>query len=89
MRTGRVGLLLWIGRLAPFRPARLIEGGDVVLARNGRLDEPTCPRHLISKSDIAEAMREKNLDGIAALDEIESLHLEPGGQITAVQRRAG
>ena len=65
--------------------SRWIEGGEVVLAEGGVLDERARRRHNISHADLSEAMRQSGLDGIGALSATRRITLEPNGRITVLK----
>jgi uncharacterized membrane protein YcaP (DUF421 family) len=65
--------------------SRLIEGNPVELARNGDLDEEVRLRHKISLSDLAEALRDHGLDGLADLARVRRMVLEPSGKISVIK----
>jgi len=69
--------------------SRLIEGKPIPLARDGVLDEEARIACKISRSDLAEALREKGLDGLKELHRTTSLQLEPSGKISVIKRDAG
>ena len=65
--------------------SRLIEGSTVILSRAGTLDDAARKAHLISKADLAEAMRGECLGGLEDLPRTKRLHLEPSGKISVVK----
>ena len=72
--TAVLMLLHWLFALAAARsPAlsRLIEGGAILLARDGRIEHGVRIRHTVSEADIDEALREK---GAADLAENSDVH---------------
>ena len=44
--------------------SRLVEGSSVSLAQNGTLDEAARKSHMISRSDLVEALRQHGVDGL-------------------------
>jgi uncharacterized membrane protein YcaP (DUF421 family) len=62
----------------------LIEGEPVVLARNGRLDQQALRSQNVPRSDVMEAIRRANLDGLSAVGRAT---LETDGEITIVPRK--
>lgn len=66
--------------------SRLIEGDSVVLASDGDIREANLHRHLVSLSDLGEALREKGLDGLAAIGNTKRIELEPSGKISIVRK---
>lgn len=57
----------------------LIEGQDVVIARDGKVLLDVLHKELISKADFREAMRMEEIDHI---DDIKIARLETNGKIT-------
>jgi uncharacterized membrane protein YcaP (DUF421 family) len=66
--------------------SRLIEGTTIILSQNGQLDHQVRRKHLISKADLAEAIRGECLAGLEDLPRTKRLHLEPSGKISVVKR---
>jgi uncharacterized membrane protein YcaP (DUF421 family) len=66
--------------------SRLVEGGTITLARNGTLDEAARKSHLISRSDLAEALRQQGVDGFLGMDNVKAIELEPSGKISVIKR---
>jgi uncharacterized membrane protein YcaP (DUF421 family) len=66
--------------------AHAIEGGPILLVRDGFLNEQARRACKIAKSDLAEALREKGLDGLDGLETIHKAVLEPSGKISVIQR---
>jgi uncharacterized membrane protein YcaP (DUF421 family) len=62
--------------------SRWIEGKCVRLATDGKLDEKQRLFHLISVSDLEEALRKKGLESIS---QAKVMTLEPSGEITIVK----
>lgn len=67
----------------------LIEGSPVALAVGGNIRQRNLHRHLVSLSDLGEALREKGLDGLPALARTERVELEPSGKISIVRKEGG
>jgi uncharacterized membrane protein YcaP (DUF421 family) len=90
-----VAVLIFLHALVSFAVARsdtlskLIEGEAVSLLRDGVLDEHKRLACKISRSDLAEALREKGLDGLKELRRIKKLQLEPSGRISVLKQDTG
>jgi uncharacterized membrane protein YcaP (DUF421 family) len=69
--------------------SRLIEGEAVPLLREGVLDERKRIVCKISRSDLAEALREKGLDGLKDLHQAKKLQIEPSGKISVLKHNSG
>jgi uncharacterized membrane protein YcaP (DUF421 family) len=65
----------------------LFEGRPVCLGRDGRLFHAARQRHAISLTDIGEAMREKQLNGLDDLAKVQELTLEPDGRLSILKRQ--
>lgn len=65
---------------------RWIEGAPVVLMQDGRVNEATRLRHMISQSDLAEALRRQGIDGTADVSNVKAMTLEPSGRISVIRR---
>jgi len=65
--------------------ARWVEGRPILLAHDGLIDERARLACKISMGDLEESLREKGLDGIAALDQARKLVLEPSGKISVIK----
>lgn len=87
-----VAVLIFLHALLSFAVARsdtvsrLIEGEPVALARDGVLDEKARLACKISRSDLAETLRQKGLDGLKDLPRTKALQLEPSGKISVLKR---
>ena len=57
--------------------SRLVEGSSVSLAQNGTLDEAARKSHMISRSDLVEALRLQGVDGLRGMDNVKAVELEP------------
>ena len=66
------------------RFAWLVEGDAVILGRDGIVDHATRQRHLVSKCDLAEAMRREKVDDVS---DTAKVVLEPSGRINVVERK--
>ncbi len=66
--------------------ARLVEGGAVLLARDGAVLESARLNSKISIGDLEESLREHGLDGLAELGKTRKLFLEPSGKISVIKR---
>jgi len=65
--------------------ARWVEGRPILLAADGLIDERARLACKISMGDLEESLREKGLDGIAALGQARKLVLEPSGKISVIK----
>jgi uncharacterized membrane protein YcaP (DUF421 family) len=65
--------------------SRWVEGGAVVLAQNGKLDERARKRHNISHADLIEALRREGLEGLSEIGATRRVMLEPNGSITVLR----
>lgn len=68
------------------RLGRWIEGAPVVLMQDGHVNDAVRRRHMISQSDLAEALRRQGIDGIADVSEVKAMTLEPSGRISVIRR---
>jgi uncharacterized membrane protein YcaP (DUF421 family) len=68
--------------------SRLVEGDAVPLVKNGKLDEQARLRHMISKTDIAEALAAHQLDGLEQIEKVKALKLEPNGKLNVIKAQA-
>ena len=66
--------------------SRLVEGRAVVLARDGVMDEGMRLWQMLSKADLDEALRRKQVDGIGKLRETRLVVVEPNGAINVLKR---
>jgi uncharacterized membrane protein YcaP (DUF421 family) len=66
--------------------SKLIEGDSVVLASNGDIQKANLHRHLVSLSDLSQALRGNGLDGLAAIGNTKRIELEPSGKIGIVRK---
>lgn len=66
------------------RVERLLQGGPVVLVRDGRLDRRALRRHNVPEGDVEEAMRSR---GIRYLTGVHRAILEPDGSISFLRRQ--
>ena len=64
--------------------SRWLEGPAVRLATSGRVDDRQRVLHGVSQADMDEAVRQH---GLATLDQVERVTLEPSGTITVLARR--
>ena len=65
---------------------KLIKGSPAVLVRKGQVDTEALRRHGLSKDDLLEGIRLKNL---ASAEDVELATIEGGGQISVVPRKKG
>lgn len=81
-----VGLHWLLAQLSARIPAvsRVLEGGAVTLAVDGRTMSAQRLRHAISHADLAEALRQS---GVSQPDEAALVTLEPSGKITILKRK--
>lgn len=68
------------------RMGRWIEGVPVVLMQDGRVNDAIRRRHMISQSDLAEALRQEGIDGTADVANVKAMTLEPSGRISVIKR---
>jgi uncharacterized membrane protein YcaP (DUF421 family) len=66
--------------------SRLIEGPPIMLARDGVLDDKTRLWHAVSETDISEAMRAKQLEGIQDMAQVKQMTLEVNGRLTVLKK---
>ena len=83
--TLMVGLHAALARAAAASPriARLVEGGSVVLARDGRAVQAAMRRHGVSEADLAEALHQAKVADVA---QTRLVLLEPSGTISVRKR---
>lgn len=67
--------------------SRLIEGPPIALARDGVLDDKTRLWHAVSETDISEAMRAKQLEGIEDMAQVKQMTLEVNGRLTVLKQK--
>ena len=67
------------------RVARIVEGVAETLVTNGRLDRAACRRHMMSQSDLAEALRREGVNGEEGLENVKSMVAEPSGRISVIK----
>jgi uncharacterized membrane protein YcaP (DUF421 family) len=65
--------------------SRLVEGHAVKLMNQGRVDDTARRHHMISESDLTEALRQEGLDGERALENVKAMMLEPSGKISVIK----
>jgi len=65
--------------------ARVTEGQPVPLIDHGRVNEAVRKRHMITLTDLQEAMREAGLDWPKGLENVKRATLEPNGKISMVK----
>jgi uncharacterized membrane protein YcaP (DUF421 family) len=70
------------------RLSRWVEGGPIVLANDGVIDEAARIRCKISMADLDESLREKGLCGLDEITKTRMLVLEPSGKISVVKQPA-
>jgi uncharacterized membrane protein YcaP (DUF421 family) len=84
-----VGLHLILAHLVArnAKLARWVEGRPITLASDGVINDEARLGCKISMADLDEALREKGLDGIAAIGQAKKLVLEPSGKISVVKKK--
>ena len=65
--------------------ARLVEGGEILLGRDGAVHESARLRSKISMFDLEESLREHGIDGLAEIGKTRKLVLEPSGKISVIK----
>ena len=65
--------------------ARIVEGKEVALIRNGRIDHRAMKRNLISDADLREGLRQEGVDGEAHADNVKAMTLEPSGKLSVIK----
>lgn len=68
--------------------AGIVEGEPIPLIKAGMLDEKQRRLHAISKIDIEEAMRDKQLEGLDDLAKVKSMRLEPSGKLSVIKEKS-
>jgi uncharacterized membrane protein YcaP (DUF421 family) len=68
--------------------ARIIEGEPIDLIKAGMLDEKQRIRRALSKIDIEEALRDKQLEGLDDLAKVKSMRLEPSGKLSVIKQKS-
>jgi uncharacterized membrane protein YcaP (DUF421 family) len=63
--------------------SRLVEGGPIRLAENGRADEKLLKSYGVSLADLHEALRDKGLEHVG---QTRLISLEPSGNITVLEK---
>jgi uncharacterized membrane protein YcaP (DUF421 family) len=64
---------------------RWIEGAPVVLMQHGHVNDAVRRRHMISQSDLAEALRQEGIDDLGHAGNVKVMTLEPSGKISVVK----
>jgi uncharacterized membrane protein YcaP (DUF421 family) len=84
-----VGLHVIVAHIVARSPkaARWVEGRPIFLCTDGLIDDEARLRSKISMADLDEALREKGLDGLDAIDQAKRLVLEPSGKISVVKKK--
>lgn len=83
-----LALLHWLLARGVARSRRLahwIEGEPVVLMDHGRIDPAACLRHMISESDLAEALRQQGIADVGHAENVKLMTLEPSGRISVIK----
>jgi uncharacterized membrane protein YcaP (DUF421 family) len=68
------------------RLARWVEGGPIILSRDGMILERARLAAKISLADLDESLREKGLDGLEEIGKTKKLVLEPSGKISVIRK---
>ena len=63
--------------------SNLLEGSGVLLGEHGTIDDGTRKRHLISREDLREALRQK---GVERVGQTKTLTLEANGKISVLHK---
>jgi uncharacterized membrane protein YcaP (DUF421 family) len=67
--------------------SRFIEGAPVLLIKHGVVDEKVRLWQAVSKIDIEEALREKQLEGLDELAKVRSMRIEPSGKLSVTKEK--
>jgi len=67
--------------------SRIIEGPPIVLARDGVLNERARRWHTVSETDISEAMRSAQLNGMEEMGRVREMTLEVNGRLTILKEK--
>ena len=65
--------------------SRIIEGEPVILVRDGVLNGKARLWHTVSETDICEAMRSQQLEGMEELDQVREMTMEVNGKLTVLK----
>lgn len=65
--------------------AKVVEGRETVLIRNGQVDQDARKRNRISIADLTEALRQEGIDGLHHLQNVREMVLEPSGKISVIK----
>jgi uncharacterized membrane protein YcaP (DUF421 family) len=65
--------------------SKIVEGSPITLVTNGILDDHARVLHMVSLCDIEEALREKQIAGLAELHKVRDLRLQPNGKLTVIR----
>jgi len=65
--------------------ARLLEGKEVTLIQDGKIDHQARKRELISGADLKEGLRQHGIDGEPHVDNVKKLVLEPSGKFSVIK----
>jgi uncharacterized membrane protein YcaP (DUF421 family) len=69
--------------------ANWVEGGPILLARNGVMDDRARRKCKISIPDMEESLREHGLDGLKDIGGTSKIILEPSGKISVIKPGQG
>jgi uncharacterized membrane protein YcaP (DUF421 family) len=67
--------------------SRIIEGAPVTLTRDGVLSRKLRLWHAISDTDIGEAMRRHQLEGLEEMGEVREMTLEVNGRLSILKKK--
>jgi uncharacterized membrane protein YcaP (DUF421 family) len=73
------------GTARSVRLARILEGKEVYLIRDGRIDHAARIRNLISEADLREALRQHGIDGESNAGKVKAMTLEPSGKLSVIK----
>jgi len=65
--------------------SRIIEGEPVILVRDGVLNGKARLWHTVSETDICEAMRSQQLEGMEEMGKVREMTLEVNGKLTVLK----
>jgi uncharacterized membrane protein YcaP (DUF421 family) len=67
------------------RLGHVVEGVSVDLVDHGEIDHKARKRHMVSQSDLREALRQHGIDGEAHVGNAKRVTLEPSGKISVIK----
>lgn len=65
--------------------AKFVEGTPVIVIDHGKLDDTARRRHMISMSDLKQALREEGLDWPHGLENVKRVTLEANGKLSVLK----